>query len=173
MNLRIRQDVSVIAIVAMTLLTACSAPRTVEKSSTSALGGGVEPIYKFSGALALNGYDAVAYFNDEKAVKGSNNFTHEWKEAKWRFANPANLDAFAREPEKYAPQYGGYCSWAVGHGYTAKGDPEAWKIVDGKLYLNYNQDVKAKWEIDTPGYIAKGDDNWPKFLKEKPEHKGE
>ena len=90
-----------------------------------------------------------------------------------RFSSAANRDSFAGDPEKYAPQYGGYCAWAVGHGYTAKGDPEAWKIVEGKLYLNYNKDVKAKWEQDVPGYISKGHENWPKFLKEKPEHKGE
>jgi YHS domain-containing protein len=134
---------------------------------------GVDPIYKYSGGLALKGYDPVAYFNDGKAVEGSDQFAEEWNGAKWRFASAENRDAFASDPEKYAPQFGGYCAWAVSHGYTAKGDPNAWKVVDGKLYLNYNQDVKAKWEQDVPGYISKGDENWPRFLKEKPEHKGE
>jgi len=171
MNLRIRQSVSVIAIMTMSLLAACSA--YVERANSTASGSGVDPVYKYSGALALKGYDPVAYFNDGKAVEGSDQFTHAWNGANWRFASPENRDAFAREPEKYAPQFGGYCAWAVSHGYTAKGDPSAWKIVDGKLYLNYNQDVKAKWEQDVPGYISKGDENWPRFLKEKPEHKGE
>ena len=154
------------AIISLFVLAACSASRRSESPE------GVAPVYKFSGALALNGYDAVAYFSGN-AAQGSGEFTHEWNGATWRFVNAANRDQFANEPQKYAPQYGGYCAWAVGHGYTAKGDPEAWKIVDGKLYLNYSKDVQAKWERDIPGFIAKGDENWPKFLQEKPEHKGE
>lgn len=174
MSLRIRQFVSVAGITFVILLAGCSASRAVEESGNPAPGAaGVDPIYKYSGGLALKGYDPVAYFNDGKAVEGSEQFTHEWNGANWRFASAEHRDAFIREPEKYAPQFGGYCAWAVSHGYTAKGDPNAWKIVDDKLYLNYNQDVKAKWEQDVPGYISRGDENWPRFLKEKPEHKGE
>lgn len=173
MNVRIRQFVSVIGITSVILLAACSASRAVEESSSPMPAAGVDPIYKYSGELALKGYDPVAYFNDGKAVEGSDQFTLAWNGANWRFASTEHRDAFAREPEKYVPQYGGYCAWAVSHGYTAKGDPNAWKVVDGRLYLNYNQDVKAKWEQDVPGYISKGDQNWPRFLKEKPEHKGE
>ena len=173
MKLNIRQGVSVIAIISLAMLAACSASNAVKKAGSSASAVGVEPVYKFSSGLALNGYDAVAYFNDGNAVEGSKEFTYEGNGAKWRFTSAANRDSFASEPQKYAPQYGGYCAWAVGHGYTAKGDPEAWKIVDGKLYLNYSKDVQAKWAQDIPGYIEKGDENWPKFLKEKPEHKGE
>jgi hypothetical protein len=172
MNLRIKQSALVIAIVVLTLLAACSGSKLVENTGTS-VSAGVDPLYKFSGTLALRGYDPVAYFTEGKAVEGSDQFAHEWKGAIWRFTSAANRDTFASGPEKYAPQYGGYCSWAVSHGYTAKGDPEAWKIVDDKLYLNYSQDVKAKWEKDVPGYISKGDENWPKFLSVKPEHKGE
>lgn len=134
---------------------------------------GVDPVYRFSGGLALKGYDPVAYFNEGKATDGSNQLTHDWNGARWHFSSAANRDSFATEPLKYAPQYGGYCAWAVGHGYTAKGDPEAWRIVDGKLYLNYDQSVKARWEQDVSGYVAKANENWPRFLKEKPEHKGE
>jgi len=170
MNLRTRFCVSVIAIISITALAACSASKAVVGTNGSA---GVDPIYKYPGALALKGYDAVAYFNEGRAVEGSDQFTHEWNGAKWRFASAENRDSFVSRPERYAPQYGGYCAWAVGHGYTAKGDPEAWKIVEGKLYLNYSKDVKAKWEQDIPGFIAKGDENWPGFLKVKPEHKGE
>jgi len=173
MKLNIRQGVSVIAIVSLGMLGACSASNAVKRAGSSHSAGGVEPVYKFSGALALKGYDAVAYFNDGNAVEGSEQFIHEWNGAKWLFASAANRDAFAIDPPKYAPQYGGYCAWAVGHGYTAKGDPEAWKIVNGKLYLNYSKEVQAKWVQDIPGYIEKGDENWPTFLKEKPEHKGE
>ena len=78
-------------------------------------------------------------------------------------SSAANRDRFAADPEKYAPQYGGYCAWAVAQGYTAKIDPEAWRIVDGKLYLNYSKDVQTQWSEDIPGNITKGDANWPKL----------
>jgi len=172
MKQNIRQGASVIAVISLAMLAACSASNAVKKAGNSP-SDGVDPVYKFSGDLALKGYDAVAYFNEGNAIEGSDQFKYEWHGAKWRFASATNRDAFAGNPEKYAPQYGGYCAWAVGHGYTAKGDPEAWKIVDGKLYLNYSKDVQAKWVQDIPGYIEKGNENWPKFLKEKPEHKGE
>ncbi len=117
----------------------------------------------FFGSLAIKGYDAVAYFTEGKPVKGKAEFTHKWKDANWRFSSAANLAAFAAAPEKYAPQYGGYCAWAVSEGYTADIDPDAWRIVDGKLYLNYDQKVKEKWEKDIPGHIKKADGNWPKL----------
>src|SRR5512134_1991711 len=122
MNQGIRQFVSGIGITSVILLAACSASRAVEESRRS-MSAGVDPIYKYSGGLALKGYDPVAYFNDGKAVEGSDQFTHEWNGANWRFASAEHRDAFASEPEKYAPQFGGYCAWAVSHGYTAKGDP--------------------------------------------------
>ena len=83
--------------------------------------------------------------------------------AKWYFASAANRDAFAKNSQKYAPQFGGYCAWAVSQGYTAGIDPEAWKIVDGKLYLNYSKSVQKMWEQDVPGNIRKGNENWPKL----------
>ena len=91
----------------------------------------------------------------------------EWNGAVWRFASAEHRALFEREPAKYAPAYGGYCAWAVAHGYTADTDPEAWAIVDGRLYLNYNAKVKEKWRQDVPGHIAKGDANWPRLLAEK------
>ncbi len=115
--------------------------------------------------LAVKGYDPVAYFTDSKPVKGSPNFQHEWNGAKWQFASQAHLDAFKKEPEKYAPKYGGYCAWAVSNNYTADIDPEAWKIVDGKLYLNYNKDVQKKWEADLYNRIQSAEKNWPSLHK--------
>lgn len=115
---------------------------------------------------AIDGYDTVAYFNDGKPVEGNSDFTHEWMGAKWYFANATNRDAFAAEPDNYAPQYGGYCAWAVSQGYTAKIDPAAWKIVDGKLYLNYSTEIQERWVaggIDK--LIAAGDNNWPAIRK--------
>jgi YHS domain-containing protein len=173
MKYQIKSSVAVISICLLAITGACSRPHAVKKDGSATSERGIEPVYKFSGALALKGYDAVSYFNTGSAVVGSEQYAHEWNGANWHFASAVNRDLFASEPHKYAPQYGGYCAWAVGHGYTAKGDPEAWKIVDGKLYLNYNKSVQEKWMQDIPNYVAKGDENWQQFLKEKPEHKGE
>lgn len=113
---------------------------------------------------AVGGHDVVAYFTDGKPVKGSKKFQTEYRGAEWRFATQAHLDAFLKAPEKYAPQYGGYCAWAMGRGYAAKGDPDVWRIVDGKLYLNYDESVREKWETDIPGFIAKANANYPKLV---------
>jgi YHS domain-containing protein len=115
------------------------------------------------GGVAIEGTDPVAYFTEGKPVEGSSDFEHEWMGATWRFASAADRDRFAADPDKYAPQYGGYCAWAVSQGYTAKIDPAAWTIVDDKLYLNYSKDVQAQWSQDVPGNVAKADANWPKI----------
>jgi YHS domain-containing protein len=128
--------------------------------------GGVDPVNKsFFGGVALKGYDAVAYFKEGEPVKGSKEFQHDWMGAKWYFVSAANRDLFAKEPEKYAPQFGGYCAWAVSRGYTADIDPQAWKVVEGRLYLNYNKDVQRMWEQDVSGNIKKGHENWPRLRK--------
>ncbi|MBI1213278.1 MAG: YHS domain-containing protein [Alphaproteobacteria bacterium] len=115
-------------------------------------------------SLAVGGYDTVAYFKQNKPVQGKAEFSTEWKGATWRFASKENLDAFRANPTAYAPQFGGYCAWAVAHNYTASGDPLVWRIVDGRLYLNYDRDVQAQWEKDIPRYIADGNRNWPGAL---------
>lgn len=119
---------------------------------------------KFFSDLAVSGYDTVAYFEEAKAVKGDENFTINYKGAVWQFKNQANLDAFTRTPDKYAPQYGGYCAWAVAHDNTAKGDPEQWHIHQGKLYLNYNKEIRDKWLQDKDALIKQADSHWPTVL---------
>jgi len=114
--------------------------------------------------LAIRGYDPVAYFTESKPVEGEKTFRTDWNGATWLFANQANLDRFRAEPERYAPQFGGYCAWAVAQGKTAPTDPDAWKIVDGKLYLNYNSSIQKKWEKDITGFIAQANANWPGVL---------
>jgi YHS domain-containing protein len=116
------------------------------------------------GELAVKGYDVVAYAREAKPVVGRAEFEYRWNGAVWRFSTAANRDAFSRDPEMYAPQFGGYCAYAVSRGYTADTDPEAWRIVDGKLYLNYSKRVQRLWEQDVRGNIAKGDANWPAVL---------
>ncbi len=115
--------------------------------------------------IALGGTDPVAYFTEKKPVKGSAQFSFEWKGAAWHFASAANRDAFRADPAKYAPQYGGYCAFGASQGYAVKTEPDAWSIVDGKLYLNYNTTVRAKWSEDIPGRIKAADQNWPEILK--------
>ncbi len=133
---------------------------------------GVKPVNTAADDLAVKGFDTVAFFTDEKLTKGSAEFSHDWKGAKWQFASAENLEKFKAAPEKYAPQFGGYCSYATAHGYTADGDPATWKIVDGRLYLNYNQKAKDLWEKDQVKFIIDGEQNWKEFLQKKPEHKG-
>ena len=122
------------------------------------------PVYSEDG-VAIDGTDPVAYFTQSKPVSGSPAITHRWNGATWRFASETNRDAFAAAPEKYAPQFGGYCAYAVSEGYTASSTPEAWRIVDGKLYLNYSKRIQRRWEKDIPGRIAAGQANWPAVLK--------
>jgi len=124
-----------------------------------------KPINATLFGVAIKGYDPVAYFTDAKPVKGESNLSFEWMGATWRFANAAHRESFKAAPEKYAPQYGGFCAWAVSQGYTAGIDPAAWKIVNGKLYLNYSLEIQKKWEGDVPGNIAKADSNWPRLRK--------
>ncbi|MEW9919581.1 YHS domain-containing (seleno)protein [Marimonas sp. MJW-29] len=116
------------------------------------------------GGVAVDGTDVVAYFTEGRPIAGDPAITHDWRGATWRFASAANRDAFAADPDRYAPQYGGYCAWAVSNGYTASTVPEAWRIVDGKLYLNYSKRVQRRWEKDITGRIAAGDRNWPEVL---------
>jgi YHS domain-containing protein len=115
------------------------------------------------GKVAIHGYDPVAYFEQEAAVEGSKDHTVEWQGAVWRFASEESRAKFTADPEKYAPQYGGYCAYAVANGSTADVDPEAWSVIDGKLYLNYNAKIRQQWLDDTAGYIEKADRNWPKL----------
>ncbi len=119
------------------------------------------------GGLAIDGYDPVAYFLDGHPAEGKKEFSFDWKGATWRFASADHRDRFVADPDHYAPQYGGYCAWAVSQGYTAGIDPEAWTIHEGKLYLNYDKDIQKKWMLDVPGNVAKGDANWPGILAGK------
>ena len=121
------------------------------------------PVYTEKG-VAIDGSDAVAYFTEGAPVTGSAAHSFDWNGATWHFSSTTNRDAFAADPQAYAPQFGGYCAWAVSEGYTASTVPHAWKIVDGKLYLNYSRRIQRKWERDIPGRIAAGNRNWPAVL---------
>jgi hypothetical protein len=110
--------------------------------------------------VAEGGYDAVSYFQGGPKA-GDPTKVVEWNGVKWYFSSDENLAAFKAAPEKYAPQYGGYCAFAVSKGATAKGDPNVYTIVDGKNYLNLSSSVQTMWKKDIPGNIVAADKNWP------------
>lgn len=116
-----------------------------------------------SDGVAIQGYDPVAYVTQSAAVEGDAGITAEYDGATYQFASAANRDAFVANPAKFAPQYGGFCAYAVSQGYTAPIDPQAFSVVDDKLYLNFSKGVRSRWSKDIPGNITKGDSNWPKL----------
>lgn len=118
--------------------------------------------------VAVRGADVVAYFASGRPASGRAEFAHDWNGARWLFSSAANRDAFAAEPARYAPQYGGFCAWAVSQGYRAPIDPDAWRIVDGKLYLNYSRAVQLRWDLMRVSNISKADANWPRLAGERP-----
>ncbi|MBY0564160.1 MAG: YHS domain-containing protein [Hyphomonadaceae bacterium] len=114
--------------------------------------------------VGVSGYDVVAYFADGTPTRGSAEFRTTHQGVEYRFASAQHLAAFQANPARYLPQYGGYCAWAVSQGYTASADPDNWRIVDGKLYLNYNTEIQRRWEQDIPGHIRNANANWPGVL---------
>ena len=118
-------------------------------------------VYGASKGPAIDGFDAVAYFTGGAPAEGDARYTHEWNGATWRFVSPENRDRFKAEPERYAPQYGGYCAYAMAHGSFASGDAKRWRIVDGKLYLNTNRFAQALWDNNIPKRVVEADGHWP------------
>ena len=139
----------VIAIAALSLL------------STAALAG---EFFETDG-VALRGYDPVAYFASAEPQQGQAQYSYEYKGSKFYFASDANRRAFMAMPEKYAPQFGGYCAFGTAQGYKVSTQPDAFAIVKHKLYLNYDKKVQGIWRQDVPGNIAKAEKNWPEVSK--------
>ncbi|MDU8946755.1 YHS domain-containing (seleno)protein [Ovoidimarina sediminis] len=123
----------------------------------------IASVYSKNG-IAIDGTDPVAYFTESRAVAGDPGITHEWSGVTWRFSSPRNREAFSADPEGFAPQFGGYCAWAVSRGYTAPTAPDAWTIFDGQLFLNYSKRIRRRWERDIPDNVARGRANWPSVL---------
>ena len=133
------------------------------------IGAHAKPLIYQKSGLAMAGYDPVAYFSltaDAAPIKGVDAFSFEYQGATWQFATADNLAAFQADPEKYMPQYGGYCAWAISaKNKLVKTDPRDWKVYDGRLYLNYSAQLRAKWEADPDSFIPKGDANWAEHRK--------
>ena len=124
------------------------------------------PVYATDG-VAIGGADPVAYFGlgeDDDPVIGSAEFATEWNGATWHFASADNRDTFIADPEAYAPAYGGYCAFAAARGYVAETIPEAWSVVDGRLFLNFNRRIRRRWLREIPDAIVTADGNWPALL---------
>lgn len=116
-------------------------------------------------SLAIGGYDPVAYFTDRRARQGSADHEHRWGGATWRFATAEHLAAFRANPSRYAPQFGGYCAYAMARGDAVRIDPQAWSVVGGKLYLNYSRDIRSRWNEDRDDYIRRARDQWPRVRR--------
>jgi len=114
--------------------------------------------------LAIHGYDPVGYFSDGKAVEGTDEYRLKWMGVIWRFASLDNLAAFESNPRGFAPQYGGYCAFAMAQGSIATSVPEAWTIYQDRLYLNYSKSVRRRWKKDIAGYVDAADTHWPGIL---------
>lgn len=119
-----------------------------------------------TGGVAVKGYDPVAYFTERRPVPGNEALTASHDGITYRFATPANRDAFTAAPARYLPQYGGFGAYGTASGYKADIEPQAFTIVGDKLYLNYNDEVRATWATDIPGQITKADANWPTVMTE-------
>jgi len=126
---------------------------------------GIDPVYSPNG-IAIKGFDPVAYFVEQKPIRGDSTITFEWMGTIWYFTNEANRDAFAQDPERYAPQYGGYCAFGVSSGYGSSVDPKAWTVYNDKLYLNYSRSVRTKWLKDIDANITQADKEWPRLKNE-------
>ncbi|SFK81518.1 YHS domain-containing (seleno)protein [Shimia haliotis] len=118
----------------------------------------------FQNPTAINGYDPVAYFSEGKPVEGSAANLVEWNGANWHFASAQNAAKFLKDPQAYAPVFGGYCAYAASKGYVAPTVPEAWTVHEDKLYLNFSLRAQELWREDIPGNIEKGLANWPAIL---------
>ena len=116
------------------------------------------------GNTAIKGYDPVAYFTESKAKKGKRKYEYTWMGANWHFESKENHDLFVANPEKYAPQYGGYCAYAVSQNTTAGIDPKQFTIVNHKLYLNYNKSINKKWTKNRDQYIIDADEQWREWF---------
>lgn len=121
-----------------------------------------KPVVHSPKGVAIGGYDPVAYFEKKGEQLGKAEHASQHEKATWYFVSAANKAAFDKEPGKYAPQYGGWCAYAMSRGDKAKIDPKAWTIHDGKLYLNYSLDIMKKWRKNMANYINNADGHWPK-----------
>lgn len=121
------------------------------------------PVNVDSNGIAIQGHDPVSYFTDGKPVKGSSDYSAEHNGAIYHFASMEHQEIFKANPDKYAPQYGGYCAYGLSYGSKAPVEVDKFSVVDGKLYLNFNGNIQSRWEKDISGHVSKANANWKKI----------
>jgi hypothetical protein len=127
-----------------------------------AAAAGDKPLATDLDHVAIRGYDTVAYFTDGKAIKGSTTYQYAWDDAKWRFSSAAHRDLFAADPDRYMPQFGGFCAGAMMNGILVPANPQSWAIVGGKLYMTAGPSTDIhEWKADAAANIVKANQNWP------------
>ena len=147
------------AVAAMSVLAIAPTPAFAVKQT----GGEYNTLYA---GLGAKGYDVVSYFTDKKAVQGSDKFTVAHGGVTWQFSSAEHRDLFKADPGKYAPQYGGFCAWGIAQGKLFDIDPvKGWTVSNGKLYLNFNEDLNKTFIRDSAGFISKAEANWPGLNK--------
>jgi YHS domain-containing protein len=155
--MRILRQIMMIAAAVLGLAALVLAPSLIDAATRS-------PVNVLAGGrVAIHGFDPVAYFVEGGPRKGRPELAVERNGARWLFSSPANKARFEADPERYLPAYGGYCAYGVAQGYLVKIDPDAWTIIDGRLYLNYDRSISETWRKDVPGYLKKADGNWPRL----------
>ncbi len=152
-----------LAVLALVVGLATGAVNAHSKGGGMQSAGGVE-----IATPALGGYDPVAYFSEHRPVPGNGYYTANHKGVTYLFSSEQHQQTFKRNPEKYVPQFGGYCAYGVAVGKKFFSDPHRWKIVNGKLYLNLDEEIQKKWNQDIPGYIAKAESNWRSIEHKSP-----
>ncbi|MGH1426783.1 MAG: YHS domain-containing (seleno)protein [Arenicella sp.] len=155
MNRRTALKLSLTAVVSSLVL---ASPNVLAANSNG-------PTYTDKKGRAINGYDTVAYFTKKKAIKGNPKFQTSWNHGTWFFSSQENLELFKRSPEKYAPQYGGYCAYAVSLDRLVQIDPTQFTIIGQKLYLTYHPRIQRRWDKKRADYLIDSEKNWPKLLK--------
>ncbi|MES0824668.1 YHS domain-containing (seleno)protein [Ruegeria sp. SCP11] len=125
------------------------------------------PVYFATDGAAMAGYDVVSYFDGESPVRGQPEYSVVWKGAEWHFASAENRDAFERDPRSFAPQFGGYCAYAMAQGVLISTDPLAWQVVDGRLYLTHSLEIEEMWREASAEYIRMAEAHWPVILYEQ------
>lgn len=128
--------------------------------ASPAIAGHEFRVNKDKDEVAILGYDPVAYFTVGSPTEGQSEFRHTWQKAEWQFASAAHRDMFAADPERYAPRYGGFCAGGMALGYVLRIDPNAWIIIDDKLYLNYDKAYKSEFVENSEREIRRADANW-------------
>lgn len=147
-------------------LTFAAAVSPISLISPAYAGNNKGPTYTDKKGRAIKGFDTVAYFTENKAVKGKTDFQYQWNHGIWFFSSQENLELFKASPEKYAPQYGGYCAYAVAIDRLVAIDPTQFTILDGKLYLNYSPRIQRRWEKNRDSYLSDSEKSWPTLLED-------